>query len=89
MSRKISRVDSAIKKGMNITDNLGSFLYDVGFRICDEKKTTNRAAVYLPTDGSVTFESMNQFFKDEISRQIGIESSLINLITSERATTNL
>ena len=89
MSRKISRLDSAVKKGLQIKDNLGSFLYDVGFKIGDEKKTTNRAAVYLPTDGSVTFDSMNDYFKEQISDQTGISSDLIHLITTERATTNL
>ena len=83
--KKIGNESKAIKKALASPNNLGSFLYDVGYNIKGEKKTTNRAAIYVPTDGSVTYDSMNDYFRNQISNQTGIDSGLISLITSMRA----
>ena len=70
---------------METTNNLNSFLYDVGYCIRGEFESSNREAIYVPTDGSVTYDTMNSFFKEKISEKLGVPVEKIQLLVSARA----
>lgn len=69
----------------NTKKNLGSLLYDVGFMIIGDPDSKDREAVYVPTDGSVTYDTLNDYFRKQISEKRNVSEDLIYLITTMRA----
>ena len=66
-------------------NDLSSALYDVGFSIRGVPDSVDREAVYVPRDGSVTYDTLNDHFKEVIGEKRGVDPEDVNLITSMKA----
>lgn len=66
-------------------DNLSSLLYDVGFSVRGVPDSVDREAVYVPLDGSVSYDTLNDHFKEVIGERRGIDPENVNLIISRKA----
>ena len=70
---------------MKNTKNLCSLLYDVGFCIIGNPDSKDREAVYVPTDGSVTYETLNDYVRKQISIKRDVPEDRVHLITTMQA----
>ena len=70
---------------MSKTKNLSSLLYDVGFCIIGNPDSKDREAVYVPTDGSVTYETLNDYVRKQISEKRNVPEDLVHLIATMQA----
>lgn len=66
-------------------DNLSSILYDVGYSLRGVPDSTDREAVYVPLDGSVNYDTLNDHFKEVIGERKGVDPENVNLIISRKA----
>jgi hypothetical protein len=65
-----------------LPQNRNSRLFEVGFRVRGIPDSIDKEAVYVPLDGTVSYDTINDFFQEEIAKKRDLDPGDVQLIIS-------